>query len=364
MRGNRLVLAWYGFGDASGQGFGSTWETREGISFRYGVWGKDSNGKSSNYRELQNIVDTAEEMGTKGDLKGVEFFLFTDNSTAKKAYYKGSSTSPTLHELVSRLRRLQMNFGCLLHLWHIAGTRMIAQGADGLSRGNLQEGVMSGKLMNSFVPLHLSPLERCNKLVGWIRKWAEVKGLDKRRLKILDVEGWFTRGQDMLKEGKANEDGMVLATYQPGLFLWHTAPAGALVALEQLRKARTKRTESVHIFICPKIMEPEWKTQVLKSADLHFEIPAGQPYWPADMHEPLILALYFPYLSHRPWELRKAPAIVAVGKHLQKLWKTSQESQGAVLRKLRGQTTRIRSLPAKLVLNMLRSPNKFEVPYR
>jgi hypothetical protein len=50
-----------------------------------------------------------------------------------------------LFELVLRLRRLEVRCGVPLHIIHVAGTRMIRQGADGLLRGsNTLEGVMGG----------------------------------------------------------------------------------------------------------------------------------------------------------------------------------------------------------------------------
>ena len=72
VRGRKLAHAIYGFGDASGAGFGSTWETKQGISYRFGVWGKDIEGKSSNYRELKNLVDTVRNMCKSERLTGME----------------------------------------------------------------------------------------------------------------------------------------------------------------------------------------------------------------------------------------------------------------------------------------------------
>lgn len=108
---------------------------------------------------------------------------------------------------------------------------------------------------------------------------------------------------------ETNYDGIPVVTYKSGVYLWHPAPAGALTALEQIRKARSKRVTSTHIFICPKLMEPEWRGQVYKSADVSTEVPAGEEFWGKEMHESLILAIYFPYLTHRPWELRKNPSM-------------------------------------------------------
>ena len=41
-----------------------------------------------------------------------------------------------------------------LHLVHVSGTRMMAQGTDGITRGDMLEGVMAGKPMLDFIPLN------------------------------------------------------------------------------------------------------------------------------------------------------------------------------------------------------------------
>lgn len=51
VRGKRIFIVKYGFGDASGSGFGSSWLDQEGkISYRYGTWGTDESSQSSNFR--------------------------------------------------------------------------------------------------------------------------------------------------------------------------------------------------------------------------------------------------------------------------------------------------------------------------
>ena len=62
VRGKRLAQVIYGFGDASGAGFGSSWKSKRGINYRLGIWGRDMDGKSSNYRELRNLVETVESI--------------------------------------------------------------------------------------------------------------------------------------------------------------------------------------------------------------------------------------------------------------------------------------------------------------
>ena len=86
-----------------GLGFGSFWLTGGEIKYRYGIWGLSGEDTSSNYRELRNLVDSLERSGLEGELTGKEIFMFTDNSTAESVAAKGSSTSPLLFELVTRL---------------------------------------------------------------------------------------------------------------------------------------------------------------------------------------------------------------------------------------------------------------------
>ena len=73
---------------------------------------------------------------------GCRNYLFTDNSTAESAFHCGTSSSRLLFELVRRLRLVEMKYQLKIHLVHIPGTRMIKLGVDGLSQGNMGEGVM------------------------------------------------------------------------------------------------------------------------------------------------------------------------------------------------------------------------------
>ena len=143
------------FGYASRSGFGtSLWIYRSAsVSTEYGVWTREYSEKSSNFRELYNLVRRLENLIRTGVLeKRTEVFIFTDNSVAESAFFNGSSSSLSLFELVLRLRKLEMMGKIFLHLIWVAGTRMIQQGTDGLSRGDLLNGVMSGAGMLAYVP--------------------------------------------------------------------------------------------------------------------------------------------------------------------------------------------------------------------
>ena len=76
IRPSRRIDVRYGFGDASGSGFGGSIFFPGGISYRVGVWGKDAEDSSSNYRELRNLVETLEtEVAAGNQLHSGSLFL-------------------------------------------------------------------------------------------------------------------------------------------------------------------------------------------------------------------------------------------------------------------------------------------------
>jgi hypothetical protein len=163
----------------------------------------------------------------EGRLRGCEIFVFTDNSMAEAAFLKGTSSSILLFNLVLRLRKLEVDQQCLLHLVHVAGTRMIGQGSDGLSRGILTKGVMLGRTMTSYVLLSATALEQSAGLKLWFRSWA---GLD---LEVLSPRDWFGRGQGIGGYLTSKED-VRLPFFKVGTFLWTPALAVASVAIKEL----------------------------------------------------------------------------------------------------------------------------------
>jgi hypothetical protein len=129
------------------------------------------------------------EEAEAGRLKNCEFFLFTNNSTAESCFYRGTSKSRQLHGLVLRLRSLEMTYGMTIHVIHVSGKRMIAQGTDGCSRGSLMEGVMTGLDRMLFVDLSHTAINCHPLLLEWVRSWTE-----KPSLGALTLEGWFKEG--------------------------------------------------------------------------------------------------------------------------------------------------------------------------
>ena len=331
VRGSSILEALYIYGDASGLGFGSSWLSREEIKYRFRVWGKDvKNSTTSNYREL-------ERGGLDGELKGKEIFVFTDNSTVESIAAKGSSTSPLLFELVTRLYKLTMKFMCSVSIIHVADTRMIEQGTDGLSRGDLLEGVLNGKRMLSFIPLHLFALDREPGLKDWISSWTGSGR--KETIEFLSPDECFWRGHDIYGYHE-NYDGRKLPNYKKGNFVWTPPPAAARQALEELRQARHNCQGSTHLFVVPHLMTPEWKTQLYKTADLIFTLPFGDEHWPASHHESLTIAVCFPYLRREPWELKSSPLIGRMAGELHKVLSNSPSAGRNFLSQLLELSTR------------------------
>ena len=237
----------------------------------------------------------------------------------------------------------------VLHVLHCAGTRMIAQGTDGLSRGNLLEGVMKGEDFQSFIPLCLSALDRSPELEGWFKSI-----FGRKELEVLAPRDWFGKGHDVRSWYKNR--GHWYPELRSGTYLWQPPPAAARFAVEEIRKARLKRQDSTHVFVCPRLMTPYWRRHLHKVADIVFELPcAAIPEWNESHHEPLVVGIVFPFVSHRPWQLRNAPKLRAVARELRSLWKKDPELARGFLRQLCLFTRSLSSLSKSLVWNLLQT---------
>ena len=78
------------------------------LHWQGGKWAVSIQAESSNYRELRNLVEALERAVKQGLINGAEVFMFTDNIVAERAYFKGSSASRALFNLVLRLRIVEM----------------------------------------------------------------------------------------------------------------------------------------------------------------------------------------------------------------------------------------------------------------
>ena len=113
IRGIKINSVICGFGDASSGDFGSSWETKKGIKYRFGTWGEDMDSESSNLREFLNLVDTLEKMCEDGLLRKQRFFC----------------SLIILHQKLP----FSMDFLRAKNSSTLSGERMKAQGSHGLS---------------------------------------------------------------------------------------------------------------------------------------------------------------------------------------------------------------------------------------
>jgi hypothetical protein len=350
IRSNKVASICYGFGDASSEGFGSSILLPDGTtSFRHGTWGADMESASSNYRELLNQVETLEEGLRTGELHQLEIFLFTDNTSAEGCFYKGNSPSRTLFSLILHLCCLEMSGQMRLHMIHVAGSRMIAQGTDGLSRGHYASGVMSGLSMLEFVPLHLLATSAHPDLLLWIRSWFPTADM-----LPLPPEGWFTTGHGIAGGSFTSAGRWSPLPASSGAYLWAPAPAAASAAVDQLSLSRFKRTQLLHVLVCPRLMTHLWRKKLFKVADLVLELPPDVcPVWPAAMHEPIILALILPFILFPPWHLRNSAPVLDLGRGVRQMWDSPPEYGRALLRKLCQLPSTLAGLPPDVVRAML-----------
>jgi hypothetical protein len=233
VRARRVYQVIYGFGDASGKGFGDSFLSEDGISIHIGVWTYDESKKSSNYREFRNQLDALRREGEAGRLKGAFVLFLTDNVTFEASCFKNRRASPQLLDMVLEWNQLQMDFGFVGMVVWVAGTQMIAERGDGLSRGATNEGIMSGKSMLWYIPLHLNVHQRHIPFWDWICTWLPKDAVP------LKPEDWFVRGHDVCG-GEVGPDKHWRPIVKSGTMIWFPQPAIADVALEALRKARIK----------------------------------------------------------------------------------------------------------------------------
>jgi hypothetical protein len=85
-----------------------------------------------------------------------------------------------------------MKAGLKIYVLHISGKRMIGQGTDGLSWGNLTQGVMVGQNFLEFSPLEKTALEQSPMLLEMIRDWFPGKPLE-----VLQPKDWAEKGHDI-----------------------------------------------------------------------------------------------------------------------------------------------------------------------
>ena len=135
--------------------------------------------------------------------------------------------------------------------------------------------------------------------------------------------------------------------------IWSPPPAGAEFALRELRQARHKRQDSIHIFVCPRLMTHEWSSSISKVVDLLITVPVGPEYWSNEMHEPLRLGFCFPFVRVAPWQLKGCKAMVDMGRRLSSMWKDNTGTERHLLHKLCCFAWRMETMPLRQLRDVL-----------
>ena len=117
----------------------------------HGIWCEKNQIKSSNKGELRNMVEEEVEAGR---MEGVELFFITDNSVVEAVYYRGNSSDKDFFELMIWLVYLELRGYFRLQIIWVVGTRQIAAGIYGFSRGCLTDGIASSGSILYFFPLN------------------------------------------------------------------------------------------------------------------------------------------------------------------------------------------------------------------
>ena len=280
VRATKSLLALYLPGDASGTGLGTAIYSEKGILYKSAMWETTYAHESSNFREAYNLTRELIGLIKEGQMEGREVFLITDNMVFESCYYKGYSDSPKLTDIIFDLRKAQRDGGVIVHVIHVAGTRMKDMGIDDLSRGHLMDGIIAGKHPLSFFPFNEGANERSgNKLKVWIESWWD--NWDGGTLVEMTKDLWFE------------------SRHVKGARLWMPPPAAMRTVMEVFNEDRIADMKTTHIFAVPRLMTHLWRKKLGKRADVMFEVKTGNHFWGRTQHEPLIIAIVFP-LSHTP----------------------------------------------------------------
>ena len=278
-----------------------------GIWYEAGTWAKQWKEESSNFREADNLVRRIESLVKTNKIHGREIFLFTDNLVFESCYYKGYSNAEKLADIILRLHQAERDGDLILHVIHVAGTRMKAWGIDGLSRGDNLDGMFGGKDPLSFIPLDKGADQRADgKIKRWIDSWWKIPETG---------QPWC--GEPLHKLSK--EDMFDLQQVE-GPRLWMPPPAAMETVMELFNEDRIAHPWNPHVFVVPRLMTHLWRKALGRDWDVAFTVAPGVDFWDSSQHEPLIVALVFPLCHVRnyrgPWTVRDTSRAGELGAEL------------------------------------------------
>ena len=114
-----------------------------------------------------------------------------------------------------------------------------------------------------------------------------------------------------------------------------------------------KRKQSTHMILIPRLMTPLRLKQINKASDCIFQIPASHPFWPNSKYESLVVALLFPYLKFRPYQLKGTPKMFQMGRLLSKMFKEDHVDSWNILFKFSLDIRKLQSMQERMVWKLL-----------
>ena len=238
-----LCINW---GDGSGTGTGGTSEFADTkgteVEAFMGVWKAHVHNFDSNWRELRTLLYALEFVISKHPekLENVTLFYFTDNLVTYYVVHNGCSTSGRLHELIRRIKRLEVAYHFRLEPVHVPGTLMIQQGADGLSRGI---GLSSDRMQRSTILESSAALQPVPFSLG-LMEW------------ILDLLNWDRSTRWFHHSDSSSWDA---STILHTLSVWTPSPECARQAIDFFLTTWVESPlDSAGIFIIPRVLQKDW----------------------------------------------------------------------------------------------------------
>lgn len=284
---NRDVRTRMHYTDGSGFGTGGCgYALGEGklprVDFFSGLWRGEAASMTSNWKELRSILlalrrerQRAQRAGTRPRLWRTRIYHATDNSCSESILLKGSSTSPRLQQLLREIAYEQQLMQCDLIPVHVAGKRLIAQGTDGLSRGQTRVGALAGTStdVDKFNPLTAVPAPLPAPLASWAAaQWPGHTYLER-------PSDWTT------------------ARVLGAATLWMPPPLLARTALNTFLRCRMMApTTTSAVFLLPRRHTAPWR-RLLRHFSSVVSVRAGVgDHWPASEFEPLTVAVCPPWV--------------------------------------------------------------------
>ena len=133
----------------------------------------------------------------------------------------------------------------------------------------MTDGVALSRSILDSVPLNDTAFESSVSLLPWVWTCIGVNNIEP-----LTPDGWFEEVHGF-KGGKNNNNVICMPFHYKDNVLWAPAPSVVDLVLIQLGEAVQKRPNSLHVFICTKLMIPLWGRLMFKMADLVVYGPPG-----------------------------------------------------------------------------------------